>query len=279
MPWTSVRFPDGRVMSHQQVLTLDDLEAPDDWPILSVREDLVRQRPPEPSTYHVTELSMPRYSWFERNVGYTLDFDEVMDRWLGRVIHQGIQWKYPLREIAVTRPYEVEGEKVTLLGHVDAYDPKTKILWEFKTYATLKFLLERNQPEPDHIFQVQGYYELMLESLPGIVIQKLGLWYISKSAPPSPPSRSLPGLLRSHRFLLEPRFNPDMELRLRIFHRSLKDRVPPPKSLDPPWKEQFSPFGEAYIRETSEEKAHWQHALPEIQMREAVSRRLEKHGM
>jgi len=264
MPWTGVRFPDGRIMTRQQVLTLDDLEAPDDWPVLSVREDLVKQRVPQPNTFHITELSMPRFSWFERNIDYTLDFDEVMDRWLGRVIHQGIQWKYPLREVALAKVYRVEEEDVTLQGHVDAYDPRSKILWEFKTYATLKFLLERNQPEQDHIFQVQGYYELMLENFPGMAIQKLGIWYVSKSGLLSSPSRNIPGLFRSHKFLLEPHFNLDMELRLRIFYRGLRDHVPPPKSLDPAWREQFNPFGEDYLTETSEEIAYWEKVLPEL---------------
>jgi len=109
MPWTGVRYPDGRIMTHQQVLTVDNLEVPDHWPILSVREDLIKQRAPQPNTFHMTEL---------------------------------------------------------------------------------------------------------------------GIQYVSKSELSSSSSRSTPGLFRSHKFLLERHFNPDMELGLYIFRRSLRDHVP-----------------------------------------------------
>jgi CRISPR/Cas system-associated exonuclease Cas4 (RecB family) len=72
--------------------------------------------------------------------------------------------------------HELDGETITIVGHVDAYEPETGTVYDLKTTRFVKWQAEKGFiPRENHIAQVQCYYTLL--DLYGIPVNRLVLIY------------------------------------------------------------------------------------------------------
>ena len=77
-------------------------------------------------------------------------------------------------ELAVKMQFELDGEKIAITGHVDAFEPESSTVYELKTSRFVKWQSEKGFiPRENHIAQVQCYATL-LESY-GIAVNRLVL--------------------------------------------------------------------------------------------------------
>jgi CRISPR/Cas system-associated exonuclease Cas4 (RecB family) len=73
--------------------------------------------------------------------------------------------------------YELDGRTITIIGHVDAYDPETATIYDLKTTRFVKWQAEKGFiPRENHIAQIQCYYTLL--DLYGIPVNRLVLVYV-----------------------------------------------------------------------------------------------------
>jgi hypothetical protein len=118
------QHPEAHVTFDECLLCMDHEKAPD-CPVWELRWQLLGRRPIRPNTYHVTEITNPRRSYFDRIHDYSEMWDQVWDYFFGHAVHSHIQETFPrpYREIYVTVDFTREKEKITLVGGIDAYDP------------------------------------------------------------------------------------------------------------------------------------------------------------
>ncbi|MCD6421887.1 PD-(D/E)XK nuclease family protein [bacterium] len=196
--------------------------------------ELLIPRATIPNVYHVTELANPRFSFFERTHDYALSLHDKADLLVGKLMHIAIQQYYgsAYSEVPVMKDF---GD-FKVVGSIDVLDLRRGRIIELKTYATLKYKLEADRPEPDHEFQIQCYYALLKETQPWIVpeIKSLEIHYIAKVRNH--------GLPRFKRFKVQPKPGMINEIysRARILHEALKRNVPPAHKCTP-WLCKFCP--------------------------------------
>jgi CRISPR/Cas system-associated exonuclease Cas4 (RecB family) len=73
--------------------------------------------------------------------------------------------------------FELDNQAITIVGHVDAYDPETATIYDMKTTRFVKWQAEKGFiPRENHVAQVQCYYT-MLDGY-GIPVSRLVLVYV-----------------------------------------------------------------------------------------------------
>jgi CRISPR/Cas system-associated exonuclease Cas4 (RecB family) len=80
-------------------------------------------------------------------------------------------------ELRVSMRFQLNGEDITIVGHVDAYDPETATIFDLKTSRFVKWQSEKGFiPRDNHTAQVQSYYT-MLDAY-AIPVNRLVLVYV-----------------------------------------------------------------------------------------------------
>jgi CRISPR/Cas system-associated exonuclease Cas4 (RecB family) len=80
-------------------------------------------------------------------------------------------------ELRVKTAFELDGQIITILGHVDAYDPETATIYELKTTRFVNWQHEKGYiPRENHIAQIQCYFTLLDNY--GIPVNRLVLVYL-----------------------------------------------------------------------------------------------------
>jgi CRISPR/Cas system-associated exonuclease Cas4 (RecB family) len=65
-------------------------------------------------------------------------------------------------ELKVSMRFPLNGEEITINGHLDAYDPETATIYDLKTTRFVKWQAEKGFiPRESHIAQVQSYATLL----------------------------------------------------------------------------------------------------------------------
>jgi CRISPR/Cas system-associated exonuclease Cas4 (RecB family) len=80
-------------------------------------------------------------------------------------------------ELAVKTQFELDGENITIAGHIDAFEPESATVYELKTTRFAKWQAEKGLiPRGSHIAQVQCYATLLGSY--GIAVNRLVLVYV-----------------------------------------------------------------------------------------------------
>jgi CRISPR/Cas system-associated exonuclease Cas4 (RecB family) len=80
-------------------------------------------------------------------------------------------------ELKVSMRFPLNREEITILGHLDAYDPETSTVYDLKTTRFVKWQAEKGFiPRQNHLAQIQSYYTL-LDSY-AIPVKRLVLIYV-----------------------------------------------------------------------------------------------------
>jgi len=128
-------------------------------------------------TYHVTELTgCLTKAYFGRTKQIQESVESAWAKLRGSLLHYGVRslgWS----ELKVSMKCDVNDEELTIVGHVDAYDPETATVYDLKTSRFVKWQSEKGFiPRENHTAQVQSYYT-MLDAY-GIPVARLVLIYV-----------------------------------------------------------------------------------------------------
>jgi CRISPR/Cas system-associated exonuclease Cas4 (RecB family) len=131
----------------------------------------------EPNTYHVSTLAnCLAKAYFERISPTEEPIESAWAKLRGTMLHyvvRSLGWS----ELAVKLQFELDGENITIAGHVDAFEPGSATVYDLKTTRFVKWQAEKGFiPRENHIAQVQCYYTLL--DLYGIPVQRLVLVYV-----------------------------------------------------------------------------------------------------
>ena len=131
----------------------------------------------EPGTYHVTSLTnCLTKSYFERTSSAEETVESAWAKLRGSLIHyvtRSIGWS----ELRARMTFDLEGEKITIVGYIDAYDPETATIYDLKTTRFVNWQADKGFiPRLNHIAQVQCYYTML--DLYGIPVSRLVLIYV-----------------------------------------------------------------------------------------------------
>ena len=232
MMWKLIKCPDGRIVGWEDCLAC---EGTDNCPLRQIRAatfrdlqarleetELLKKRLGVREVFHVTELCHLRYAYFNRTTDYIASWDSVLDYEFGKAYHSWIERLFPCVEI----PCWVRvNDDFAVVGRADAYDPETRTLWDFKTYANLFYL---DEPAADHVFQITAYYTMLRDRF---VIDRLGLCYVAKTR-----GRRGEEVPRIKIFYLEPRENAEFVERAAELFKALRHRKPPSRLTCADWK-------------------------------------------
>lgn len=132
---------------------------------------------PEKNTYHVTSLtSCLRKSYLDATTPAQETVESAWAKLRGTLLHyagRSLGWN----ELRVKMTFEVEGDTVSIIGFVDAFDPETGTAFDLKTTRFVKWQLEKGFiPRESHVAQLQCY-STMLENY-GIPIARLVAVYV-----------------------------------------------------------------------------------------------------
>ena len=132
---------------------------------------------PEPNTYHVSTLTnCLAKAYFERTTLTDEPLDSAWAKLRGTMLHyvvRSLGWS----ELAVKMQFGLDGENITIAGHVDAFEPESATLYELKTTRFVKWQAEKGFiPRENHIAQVQCYATLL--GLYGRAVNRLILIYV-----------------------------------------------------------------------------------------------------
>jgi len=223
--WSRVLCECGKEHSWDDYLLCKDAKLPE------ILRWSIRPRKLEAGVYHVTELINPRYSFYERTTEFA---DRVVDKlhfFVGKAIHVALQEAFPQqwREVEVFKDFNVDGEVVTLVGHIDAIDMTTGIMYELKSISSTlwkqKFGVDKR-----HVWQLSAYWNMFRENRPAQAarLRDACIAYISKSreykASPWMEFHSSKGEVSLAM--------PPVEDRLVMLHRALKTGIAPPHLCD-----------------------------------------------
>lgn len=130
----------------------------------------------EPNTYHVSTLTnCLAKAYFERTSPTDESLDSAWAKLRGTMLHyivRSLGWS----ELAVKMQFELDGENITITGHVDAFEPENASLYELKTSRFVKWQAEKGFiPRENHIAQVQCYATLL--GFYGVAVNRLVLIY------------------------------------------------------------------------------------------------------
>ena len=237
MTWSTIPCPkkEGEEVTWVECLACDDRQKHPSCPLRKIRIDAY-PRQYEIGKYHVTELPFPRYSYYNRIYKYARSWDEYYDLLYGKALGWYIESKYAehQREVTLDVPFTRDGETIRVVGHGDIVDDDVGNVYELKFYYSLKYIVERGTPNPEHEFQVRAYYTLGLLCKPWMFnkIQKIKMIYYSKLK-----GRKFP---RRKEFVV-PLEKVDVETNAWILHKALKTKVAP-KELCPKWKCRYCPY-------------------------------------
>jgi hypothetical protein len=231
--WNRIPCPKtGREISFEECLGCMDSVKHEDCPLWVIRKSLA-PRAVEPHVYHVTELTNPRKAYYSRLHSVCSDWSgSALDYVFGKAMHSFIQQGLPAEQREIFVWWNLGDVKI--VGSIDAYDYVHRVLYEFKTYATIKFILERNQPEPEHVYQAQAYVKLAQMSNPSINPEKIKIVYLAKARLPK--VTIIEGRKRITRdeaeqrykeFTLDPDPPEDLADRARMLDEALEKRKPP----------------------------------------------------
>jgi CRISPR/Cas system-associated exonuclease Cas4 (RecB family) len=132
----------------------------------------------------------------------------------GSLFHS-ITYAYDWRELSRDLPIDCDGETLTLVGHLDCYDPDTATVMDFKSTHMLEWQLKTGKlPHMFHVKQLQSYLFIFGTTIP---IKRLMLYYMDMKTPPTPFEVPLQEVLVW------------AEERVKVLHRSISRREPPPK--------------------------------------------------
>jgi len=181
MGWDRIKCPAKGEISFDQCFACDDVQATSNCPLLAIRTTM-EPRPVRPGEYHVTELTNIRHAFFERTISYAKAWDEALDFWWGTAAHKHIQSRYGKTEIEIFLSFTTQ-QGLRIVGSADVVDIRQGFLLEIKTYATTRFILMRNVPEEDHLFQAQSYYALGMRIKPWLFsrVRSIKIPYLSKT--------------------------------------------------------------------------------------------------
>jgi CRISPR/Cas system-associated exonuclease Cas4 (RecB family) len=114
--------------------------------------------------------------YFERTSPTEETVESAWAKLRGSLIHyvtRSIGWS----ELRTKMAFDLEDEKVTVTGYVDAYDPDTATIYDLKTTRFVNWQLDKGFiPRENHIVQVQCYYTML--DLYGIPVHRLVLIYV-----------------------------------------------------------------------------------------------------
>jgi CRISPR/Cas system-associated exonuclease Cas4 (RecB family) len=130
-----------------------------------------------PNTYHVTELTgCLAKAYFSRTTQVQESVESAWAKLRGSLLHyvvRSLGWS----ELKVSMRFPLNGGEVTVVCHVDAYDPETSTIYDLKTSSFVKWQAEKGFiPRDNHIAQVQSYYTI-LDSY-AIPVSRLVLVYV-----------------------------------------------------------------------------------------------------
>ena len=221
MVWSIIECPKLK----KDILWVDCLKCTDDekdesCPLWAIRHYFY-PRQPEAHVFHISELVSPRYAYYNRTQGYREGWEKPFDFFIGTGVHNYLQSMYPAQECELPCSWDLGDVKI--IGRADRVDFKTGILYEFKTYATIAFVLQRNAPEPDHVFQVQSYVELLKHSHPWIKVNAVKIILIAKTKD----TYKVGFDERYKEFTLKPDPPKDLVDRARALDVALETRIPP----------------------------------------------------
>jgi CRISPR/Cas system-associated exonuclease Cas4 (RecB family) len=143
---------------------------------------------PKPGIYHVTEIcGCLRRSYLERTNGHDETYREVWIKQRGNALHRQVGYAFQgWKELAIRMQIHLSEETVTLVGHVDAYDPDRAEMTEFKSTRFLKWQQEHGKlPHRHHVMQLLAYYSIWTRCY-GFPVKKLFLAYMDDETPPMP---------------------------------------------------------------------------------------------
>ncbi len=168
---------------------------------------------PEANTYHVSTITnCLAKAYFDRTSPCDETVGSAWSKLRGTMLHyivRSLGWS----ELAVKMQFELDGESITITGHLDAFEPESATIYELKTTRFVKWQAEKGHiPRESHTAQIQCYATLL--GLYGIAVNRLILVYVDdKELVP----KEIP-LGSRRQWMIE---------RATTLHRSLKDLVPP----------------------------------------------------
>jgi len=130
----------------------------------------------EENTIHVTSLtSCLAKSYFDADVCPEESVESAWAKLRGTLLHyagRSLGWN----ELKAKLTFQLNGTTITIVGHVDAYDPETGTIYDLKTTRFVEWQEKKGFiPRLSHIKQIQCYYTL-LDSY-GIPVNRLVLLY------------------------------------------------------------------------------------------------------
>jgi len=150
-----------------------------------------------------------------------------MDFFIGSAIHDRVQRPYPkeLKEVKVWKDYKdnIYGDfKGT--GSIDMIDAKNAMMLEIKSIMSLKWVLLRNAPLDDHVYQINTYYEWGMYCKPEIFskLKLAKIVYLCKT-------KYSPGGKRYKEFDMPLTYNADLTANIHALHKAVMTNIPPPK--------------------------------------------------
>ncbi|MBS7623726.1 PD-(D/E)XK nuclease family protein [Candidatus Bathyarchaeota archaeon] len=139
-----------------------------------------------PGIYHVTEtIGCLRRSYLERRYGHEESYEQVWVNQRGRALHRQVTWAFQAwSELPIRMKIRQGGFNITLVGHIDAYDPDRATLIEFKSTCYVKWQNRNGMlPRRHHVKQVQSYFSIMT-GVYRFPVETLLLAYMDDMTPP-----------------------------------------------------------------------------------------------
>jgi CRISPR/Cas system-associated exonuclease Cas4 (RecB family) len=115
-------------------------------------------------------------SYFERTLTTEESVESAWKKLRGTLLHYAGR-SFGWSELRVKTAFELDGRIITILGHVDAYDPDTATIYELKTTRFVNWQHEKGFiPRENHVAQIQCYSTLLDNY--GIPVDRLILVYL-----------------------------------------------------------------------------------------------------
>jgi CRISPR/Cas system-associated exonuclease Cas4 (RecB family) len=136
---------------------------------------------PEPNNYHVTALTRClANSYFDRTFTAEESVESAWAKLRGSLLHYAGR-SFGWNELQAKMSFVLDSQTMTIVGHVDAYEPETATIYDLKTTRFVKWQDEKGFiPRENHIAQVQCYYTLLDQY--GIPVNRLVLVYMDDQA-------------------------------------------------------------------------------------------------
>lgn len=223
MPWKAVLCPKNGEVAVEKCL---ECLGEDQCPPLLVRKMLSKGREYSVKMYYVTELVAPRQAYYNRVRDYSLKWEDLADVFLGLCVHSFLE-KNDVSPNILVPTVEYRFRNLVARGRVDAYDPVSKTLFEWKTDAFLAYRLKDNAPDPDHVLQARFYSTMLVRS--SLPVESIHIVYFGKTRTP-------PRLVEDAGFqkvrwkswiLPHVDVSDVLEQRLTMLHESLEKNTPP----------------------------------------------------